>query len=258
MNLLEVNSLNVQFGGVAALEKVSFSVQEGEVVSIIGPNGAGKTTLFNAITGFIKPTSGTVYFNGVDITSYRQHQIARTGMVRTFQKRSFFPSLTVGENLMIACQGGNRQTLRQTLLQAAGLKSIRRRTLTLHSQTVSLCDRFNLPFGEVSQSLAYGAQRRLGIACAIAASPRLLLLDEPCAGMNLTEVAEVAKVIEQLRQSAITLVIIEHRMRFVMEISDRIIVLDSGQKLAEGQPTQIKNNPKVIEAYLGHRESVAI
>lgn len=258
MDILTIENLGVCFGGLAALEGVSFSVKSGEVVSIIGPNGAGKTTLFNCITGFIRPTTGHVWLEGNDITTASPHHIARTGLVRTFQKRSFFTNLTVGVNLMIACQSGSRQSIRQTLLQAAGFGSIRQRDRLLRTQASILCDQFLLPFDEIAAQLPYGAQRRLGIACAVATRPQVLMLDEPCAGMNPTELVEVMQLVETLRRQSLTLVIIEHHMRFVMNSSDRIIVLNHGQKIAEGDPSSVRQNPTVVEAYLGRQEHVTV
>ena len=253
MAILSVEQLSVRFSGLTALKDVTFDVNEKEVVSVIGPNGAGKTTLFNCITGFIRPSGGKITFAGEDITGRKPHEISRAGIVRTFQKRSFFPNLTVAMNLMIACQGGDEKPL----LQGAGLQRIDVRNRELRERAEALAEQMGLAsrLEEISQSLPYGAQRRLGVACALAANPRVLLLDEPCAGMNPAELVEMIALIQSLKERAMTMVIVEHHMRFVMEIFDRVVVLDHGVKLAEGKPAEIRRNPQVIEAYLGRRET---
>ncbi|MGH3664966.1 MAG: ABC transporter ATP-binding protein [Egibacteraceae bacterium] len=241
--LLELKDVTVRYGGLVAVDRVSFSLREDEVISLIGPNGAGKTSLFNAITGFVRPSAGEVRFKDTRITGQRPHQIARAGLARTFQKRSYFPELTVADNLMTAAlqrhlHGGDGHGQRdrrvaetaEEILDLVGLAHRRR---------------------EAAQHLPYGEQRRLGIALAVATNPSVLLLDEPCAGMNHAEIDQVIELIARLRRQRLAIVVVEHQMKFVMGISQRVVVLDHGEKLAEGMPEEVRRNPAVIEAYLG-------
>lgn len=240
--MLDVKELTVRFGGLTAVNDASFTVGDNEVMSVIGPNGAGKTTLFNAISGFVPPTEGKVSFAGKGITRRKPHQIARLGLVRTFQKRSFFPGLTVRESVHIGLReahGHGWVPHRQPTGGDLGVDDI--------LATTSLDGRAD----EVAESLPYGEQRLLGVAIALTRQPKMLLLDEPCAGMNAVEVDRMIHLIGDLRQRGLAIVVVEHHMRFVMGISDHVIVLDHGVMLAEGSPQEVRENPDVIEAYLG-------
>jgi branched-chain amino acid transport system ATP-binding protein len=239
--VLDVKDLVVAFGGLVAVDKVSFSAGDNEVLSIIGPNGAGKTTVFNAVSGFVAPTGGRVSFAGRDITRRRPQEVARMGLVRTFQKRSYFPELTVRENVLIGVR--ERATTRDQLLGRARLDA--------EAEDIMDIARLGARPDEIAESLPYGEQRLLGVGIALTSRPKLMLLDEPCAGMNAVEIDRMTHLIEQLRGRGISIIVVEHQMRFVMDISNRVMVLDHGQKLTEGTPKEVREDPQVIEAYLG-------
>lgn len=242
--LLELRDVTVRYGGLVAVNKVSFSLAADEVVSLIGPNGAGKTSLFNAITGFVRPVAGEVLFKGERITGRRPHELARAGLVRTFQKRSYFPELSVWDNVTTAAL---QPHLHRGVMPERGRA---RAVADAADETLDLVDLAHRR-DEQAQHLPYGEQRRLGMALAIATNPAVLLLDEPCAGMNPAEIDQIIVLIDRLRQRQLSLVVVEHQMKFVMGISQRVVVLDHGEKLVEGTPEEVRRTPAVIEAYLG-------
>lgn len=257
MNILELKGLTKQFGGLTAVGSVDFNVKERSITGLIGPNGAGKTTIFNLITGVYKVSSGSILFNGKEITNKEPYQIADAGITRTFQNIRLFKKLTVFENVLIACQYNANYNILESVLK---LPRFRKQEKQLKNQTeellsiMGLLDRKDI----LANNLPYGLQRRLEIARALALNPKLLLLDEPAAGMNPDETDQLMKLISEIRDRFdLSVLIIEHHMDLVMGICEHIMVLNFGCKLAEGSPYEIQNNSKVIEAYLGAEEEGA-
>ena len=250
MPLLEVRDLTVHFGGLAAVNGVTFGVEAGEVLGLIGPNGAGKTTCFNLITGLLRPDAGRVAFRDGDITALPPHAIARQGLMRTFQKTSLFPRLSVLENVMIGQQARLQPRVWPALLrtpaQRREMAAVRERA----DEVLAFLEMTALR-GAPAGSLAYGDQRRLAIAIALAGRPALLLLDEPAAGMTPAESGRLMDLIGRVRAGGITVLLVDHDMKVVMGICDRIVVLDYGRKIAEGKPQEIRRDPEVIRVYLG-------
>jgi len=259
MILLETEALTRAYGGVVAVNKVDFSVEQGLITGLIGPNGAGKTTLFNNMTGLDNPSSGKVFFNNKDITGYPAHKICRMGIARTFQNIRLFKDLSVVENVMIGrhFKTGKSETKGRFVNALKSYVYLKREEQEIYEKADSWLDFFEMgPFkNELARNLPYGKQRELEIARALATEPRLLFLDEPAAGMNPQETEHLMSIIRKVRDLGITVVLIEHDMKLVMNICDTITVLNYGQKLAEGTPREIKHNPSVIEAYLGKEES---
>ena len=247
---LAVRDLAVQFGGVAALGGVSFEVRPGTITSVIGPNGSGKTTAFNAITGYLRPTRGAITYDGASLAGLRPSAIARRGVVRTFQKTSVFPTLSVADNVMIGLHLSGTAGFVGVLLGRRRLAEEERR---LAAEADALIELVGLGHrrGEVASGLPYGEQRLVELAVALAARPRLLLLDEPGAGMTGVEKATVSGLIRTIRGQGITVLLVEHDMRMVMGISDTVVVLHHGRVIAEGPPAAIQAHPEVIRAYLG-------
>lgn len=254
--MLHLNGVSKRFGGLPALDQVSFSVPRGQVTALIGPNGAGKSTLINCITGVLEPSAGSIHFAGQELVGKPAYTISRLGISRTFQNLKLFPRLSVLDNVLtgLTCEAGRSLTM--AMLR---LPYLRHRERQLKLRALEALDRFALA-DKAQYSvdvLAYGDKKRVELARACVAEPQLVLLDEPVAGLNAEETAAVGEQLKRLRARGQTLLLVEHDMDLVMEIADKVVVLDSGQCIAQGNPDEVRSNPLVLEAYLGHMEATA-
>lgn len=250
MSLLEIKGIDKKFGGLHAVNHVSFAVQEGQIKAVIGPNGAGKTTLFNLISGSIPIDSGSVSFLDQSITGLKPYQIARCGMARTFQNIKMFHGMTALENVKV---GMHPRTHAGFIAGMLSLPSTWTEEKQIHDRCMELLHLLEIEefAGVEATSLAFGQQRAVEFARALASEPKILLLDEPAAGLNIYETAEVARLISKIQSQGITVLLVEHDMSLVMDISDEIVVLSFGEKIAEGTPSEIQHNDDVIKIYLG-------
>ena len=248
MALLEVRGITKRFGGLVALDNVSFSIEEREIRGLIGPNGAGKSVMFKTIAGFYRPNQGQVIYQGEDITGKGASAVAERGLVRTFQETTLFQEFTVYENVLVGCHLRARSNLVTALFRTDRGRQKESEAKTLEVlEFMGLTDRKD----QLALNLPLGSQRALAVAIALAAEPKLLLLDEPFAGMNPEETSQMMQMVKRVQESGVTIVLVEHDMKAVMGLSGKLMVLNFGQLLAEGSPEEIRSNEQVIEAYLG-------
>ena len=257
MTLLKTQTLTKKFGGLIAVNAVSFTIEKSQIVSLIGPNGAGKTTIFSLVTGLVRPTSGQVIFNGEDLTGLPAHVVASKGIVTTFQKTKVFPELTVLEGVTIGRHCRVNTSWLDIVLRTENFKAEERAARDRSMEILEYCNLVEKK-DHLCKNLSYGEQRILEIAVAMAAEPKLILLDEPAAGLNPQESIKLMELIYGLRDRGMTVLLVEHDMNLVMSISDKVVVLNFGNKIAEGTPREVSENEQVIQAYLGVRDENAV